>query len=111
MANVFTWQVNAGAILDKEPRVSTAAFGDGYQQRVARGINFKPRKFSIECTRKRSEMEAIEAFLDARGGVQSFTWKPPVGAEGKWICRAWQAVSLSVNVGQLTATFEEVFGD
>lgn len=107
----FTWQVNAGASLSKEPKVKTAAFGDGYQQRVGSGINANPRSWQIECIRKRSEIDPIEAFLDARAGAESFRWKPPIGNSGLWICKSWNVAATSVNVATLSATFEEVFGD
>ena len=51
------------------PRVLTATFGDGYEQRVADGLNPKDETFNLSFTsREASEINKIAAFLDSRIG-------------------------------------------
>jgi phage-related protein len=58
-----------------------------------------------------SDLDAIEAFLVARNGIESFDWTPPTGAAGKWICTSWNRSYSAQNVNSLSATFTEVFGE
>ena len=109
--STFTWSPAPGATLQQQPRVRAAVFGDGYQQRVADGINAMPRSWSLSFTRETADIDAIEAFLIAHAGVTSFDWTPPSGAAGKWICKSWSRNVIYRNVQAITATFEEVFGE
>jgi phage-related protein len=99
-----------GASETVRPRVLTASFGDGYQQRVADGINFKPRQWSLNFSSKQARIDEIRAFINARAGVESFDWTPPRGEPGKWIAQEWQG---QVNNGgdAFSVTFLEVFGE
>lgn len=109
--STFTWSPAPGPTMQVKPRVRTAKFGDGYQQRVADGIHAMPRSWSLTFTRETADIDAIEAFLQARAGVESFDWTPPSGAAGKWICNAWSRTAIYRNVMGITATFDEVFGE
>jgi phage-related protein len=109
--STFTWSPAPNATQQKQTRVKTAVFGDGYQQRVADGINTTPRSWSLTFTRKTADVDAIEAFLDARNGTESFDWLPPSGVTGKWICKSWPRTVIHNSVQAISATFEEVFGD
>jgi phage-related protein len=99
-----------GASDQNKPRVLIAVFGDGYQQRVADGINISTRQWALNFSRKQSDIDDIRAFLEARQGVESFDWTPPRGDAGKWIAQEW---SGQVNDGgdSLSVTFTEVFGE
>lgn len=108
--STFTWPVKTGVALSKEPRVKTAAFGDGYQQRVASGINTMPRTWKIEIVQRRAVVAVAERFLATMGGAQSFDWLAPDGVAGKWVCRVWNVVYAG-KTATLTADFEEVYGD
>lgn len=109
--STFTWSPDPGASQTIQPRVRTANFGDGYQQRVGNGINTMPRTWSLSFTRPASLINTIEAFLVARAGTESFSWTPPVGDAGKWVCSNWSRTVPHRDVGTLSATFTEVFGD
>ncbi|MGW8422439.1 phage tail protein [Comamonas sp. HJ-2] len=109
--STFNWRPNSGPTQARQPKVRTAAFGDGYQQRVASGINASPRSWSLQFTRREADIDAIEVFLNAHNGVTSFDWQPPTGLPGKWICRSWSRTVTVRKVQGLEATFEEVFGD
>lgn len=109
--STFTWSPAPGAAQVKTPRVRTAVFGDGYQQRVGDGINTVARVWNLTFRRLTVDIDAIDAFLTARNGVESFTWTPPSGATGKFICKNWSQNIPAPQLQEISATFEEVFGD
>jgi phage-related protein len=108
---IFTWSPDPGATGPKTPRVKVAPYGDGYEQRVGEGINRIVRTWSLTFTRPTAEIDAIDAFLEARAGAESFDWTPPRGPAGKWKCASWSVSVPALSVQSLTATFTEVFGD
>lgn len=110
----FTSPPDFGYSIEKEPRVLRSAFGDGYEQRLADGINTAPRSFSLSfASRTQSERDTIIAFIEARytstGVVESFDWTPPVGSAGKFVCRKWTESQRYYGIYDIAATFEEVF--
>lgn len=107
----FNFTPARGAQLSIKPRVRSSQFGDGYEQRVADGINTQLRRWSLQFTRETSDIDSIEAFFVARNGTESFTWVPPEGASGIWLCREWVRTVAESNVQMVSAVFEEVFGD
>lgn len=106
----FTYIPVYGATETTRARVLKAQFGDGYAQRVADGINTQPRTWALSFSKTQTDIEDILTFLQTEGGVTSFTWQPPRGLSGQWICEEW---SNSVNDGydSLTVQFMEVFGE
>jgi len=108
--SVFTWVPSYGSRQNTKPAVSAVKFGDGYEQRVGLGINNMPRTWQLEFTNKPLPVaDAIEAFLRARGAVQSFTWTPPHGEPGRWVCREWTATPTSPKHRTISCTFVEAF--
>lgn len=107
----FTYSPESGASQTTQPRVRVATFGDGYQQRVADGINNAPRTWSLSFRGSTARLAEISAFFEARGGVESFDWTPPYGAAGKFICKSWGRDVTALSAQTINATFEEVFGD
>lgn len=60
------------------PRVLTATFGDGYEQRIADGINTLNETYSLNfATRLKADIDDIVAFLDGKKGVNNFTLTLP----------------------------------
>ena len=107
--STFTWKPSWGAKLSVKPSVMSAKFGDGYEQRVADGINSQPRIWSLTFTSPVSEIDAIEAFISLAGAVSSFDWTPPTGAAGKFVCDQWERDVVAPAVHSFMATFREVF--
>ena len=106
----FTWTPSVGANLSMRPTVRRVAFGDGYEQRLAFGINTKPQVWSLEFRgRTTAEAIAIDAFLRARGAVQSFDWTPPGGNAAKFVCEEWSRSVDEPNVETVRVTFKQVF--
>ena len=115
----FTWHPDFSAQLQYEPRVMVTAFGDGYEQRTQFGINANPQKWSLTFkARLDAEANAIDAFLQARGGLQSFFWTPPGQTVAlKFVCRKWSKSPVAGNgtatapayIWDLTVPLEQVF--
>jgi phage-related protein len=106
----FTWQPGYNITVTRKPRVLSQRFGDGYEARVADGINAQPAAWSLAWeNRQKSEIDSIEAFLAARAGVEAFDWTAPDGVAGRFVCREWQRQIVAANVATLTAQFDEVF--
>ena len=60
------------------PRVLVANFGDGYEQRIADGINTLNETYSLTfATRLKADIDDIVAFLDGKKGVNNFTLTLP----------------------------------
>tara|TARA_B100001057_G_C22335678_1_gene751267 strand:- start:238 stop:618 length:381 start_codon:yes stop_codon:yes gene_type:complete len=60
------------------PRVLTAKFGDGYEQRIADGINVLEETYSLSFkNRTKEEIDDIAAFLDTKQNVTNFTLTLP----------------------------------
>jgi phage-related protein len=61
-----------------KPKVYRAAFGDGYEQRLAQGINPLDQTYAVTfSTRDNEEIDDIVAFLDDKQGVTSFAFTIP----------------------------------
>jgi phage-related protein len=80
MAN-FNTEVNInpdrGLKADQKPRILKAAYGDGYEQRVAAGINNLPESWSLTWKNRTSaEANKIVKFFEVQGGVTAFDWFP-----------------------------------
>lgn len=105
----FSYQPVFGAQRNKTPRVLSARFGDGYEQRLADGINTKPAIWNLTFTYDNSTIASIESFLETKGGITSFTWTPHGGSEIKVICREWSKSIDSPTTSSIQTTFEQVF--
>ena len=98
-----------GAQKTSQPNVRTVQYGDGYSQRLVYGLNQNPKQWSLTWNVSETDSDTIEAFLDARGGAESFDWTPPGESSAKWICQQWSKTIPYVNRAQITATFIQVF--
>jgi phage-related protein len=106
----FTWIPSIGAALSIKPSVHKVAFGDGYEQRMAFGLNTKPEIWSVEFHgRTTTDASAIDGFLRARGAVEAFDWTTPSGLIGKFVCEDWSRTIEEPNIEHIKATFRQVF--
>ncbi len=81
MAN-FNTDVNIipdrGVSTDQTARAYKATYGDGYEQRVAAGINNLPEEWSLSWnTRSLNDANKVIKFLEDQKGVTAFDWYPP----------------------------------
>jgi len=106
----FTQIPDFGARAQFKPTVRSVKFGDGYEQRLAYGLNTNPQIWNLTFSlRTDTEAAAIETFLQTENGVTAFDWTPPYGSAGKYICREWTRAVDRHNLNTVTATFEQVF--
>ncbi|MGZ6477657.1 MAG: phage tail protein [Bdellovibrionales bacterium] len=107
---VFTWTPEFGAQGDVTPNVSKQQFGDGYQQRQAKGLNPISESWPVAfANRESAEGAAILAFLTARGGVEAFTWTTPEGNSIVVVCSKWSKLLVKGSRWTITAQFDQVF--
>ena len=81
MAN-FNTDVNIipdrGVSTSQTARILKAAYGDGYEQRVAAGINNLPEEWSLTWnSRSVNDANKVIKFLEDQKGVTAFDWYPP----------------------------------
>jgi phage-related protein len=105
----FTWVPTYDATKTITPTVKVIKFGDGYEQRQGTGINRQPRKLALTFKRLKVEIEAIDAFLKARGAIESFDYTHSGQSTGKYVCREWVRTNIAKGVDGLSMTFDEVF--
>ena len=76
--DAFEAVADRGLSRKSKHNVLTAKFGDGYEQRVADGINTLNETYSLTFkTRTKAEIDDIVVFLDTKKGVTSFTFTLP----------------------------------
>lgn len=98
--------------LDHAPAVRTVKFGDGYEQRIATGINNNPQKWSLMFTKRSgADVDGVYDFLQARGGVEAFEWTPRwESVPRRYVCRKWTRKFDVYNIVQsITFVLDEVF--
>ena len=104
--------------MQHEPRTNTITFGNGYQQRFKDGIYNNLLKFSLKFEhRDTKEAKAINHFLKARDGVESFVFEnipephndlQNGGYTKIFVCKSWTSEFVFYNNYTITAEFEEV---
>jgi len=80
MANFNNLNVipDRGLKTDQSPRVLMAKYGDGYEQRVAAGINNLPESWDLTWNnRSNADANKVIKFLEDEAGVTTFDWYPP----------------------------------
>lgn len=118
----FTLLDGSTAIPDKNHTVSsshkvlTAKFGDGYEQRIADGINSLKEEYSLSFnTRTKEEIDNIRLFLNDKKGVGSFPYtyldSNLSGGEVtvQVVCENFNTVHNYENYFSLTAKFRRVY--
>ncbi|QQR47755.1 phage tail protein [Myxococcus xanthus] len=77
----FPFTPSWGAQLESQPRVRKAQFGEGYSQRSEDGARGLLQRWSLQFTaRRKSEADALDAFLRAHRGVAAFEFVVPDSA-------------------------------
>lgn len=107
----FFWVPSYGASVNNEPVVNTIKFGDGYQQRVADGINNNLLKIEYSFdNRDNAEAFAILHFLHSRSGTEMFLFKPhaPYRKLKRFVCKTWVQTYNFYDNNTIRARFEEV---
>jgi phage-related protein len=94
----------------------TIKFGDGYEQRLANGINNLQEEYGVSfSTRTKAEIDDIIAFFENKGGVTSFTYTVPDTNESgnevaiKVVCEEWNKTYDYGDYYSASATFRRVY--
>lgn len=106
----FIWKPSYNSSSDHTPRVKTIQFDDGYEQRIADGINNNLLSLSLSFDlRDLTEARAILHFLYARQGSESFFFMPPPPYETvkKFVCKEWSHNEVFFNNHSIRARFDE----
>lgn len=97
------------------PRTFTVEFGDGYEQRVANGINALQQSFSVSFnTRPKAEIDDIIAFFVNKAGVTAFSFTYADSNNSgettiKVVCEDWSQSWDYDNFYSASATFRKVY--
>jgi phage-related protein len=92
-----------------KPSAQVTKFGDGYEARVATGINSKPAIWNVTFTKPTAEAIEILDFVEARNAVEAFDWVDPIDRSGVYVCREWSSSQIPFGLIAVVATFEQVF--
>tara|TARA_R100001015_G_C4615586_1_gene171593 strand:+ start:254 stop:628 length:375 start_codon:yes stop_codon:yes gene_type:complete len=99
-----------------KPKIHLAKFGDGYEQRLADGINNLIESYAISFNnRTKEEIDDIIAFFENKGGVTAFTYTVPDTNESgnevaiKVVCSDWKKTYTFGDYYSATATFKRVY--
>lgn len=111
MKPYFTWIPSYQSQSQQNPKVLSTRFSDGYESRMADGINndLLVLEYTFE-SRSIAETTAIIHFLTQRNGTESFvlTPQPPFATAKKFVCRSWRQSQAFYGNFNIQATFEEV---
>ena len=100
--------------LTVENNLITVSLGDGYQQRLSKGINPSRRTFTLSFLNRSDTVTTnILNFLSdpqkGNNGAKAFDWTPPFGATGKWVCENPSVTIVSHDLNDIELVFKEVF--
>ena len=107
----FAYVPSYSSSVAHQPRARVSQFGDGYEQRVADGINTDLVTWNLSFTNIDStSADAIEALLSGWGAVTPFTWTPPGKSQIICVCSQFSRSYPTANTNTITATFRQVLG-
>ncbi|MBV7389027.1 phage tail protein [Pasteurellaceae bacterium TAE3-ERU1] len=96
----FDFKVRWEMSTEYEPKVNVVTFGDGYEQRSARGINNNLSLRSCTVIIPRSddrEFKRLTGFLNRHAGYKAFYWTPPDTKEKIIVvCEKWKYMTSGV---------------
>lgn len=113
MKETFTWLVySAPPRVEYEAITRSAAFGDGYSQQAADGINNEKQIWELELWghREVDQLGDVKVFLRLRRQRgESFLWTPPGEPESLYRCTKLSAVDELEGYLRISCTFEQTF--
>ena len=107
----FIWSPSYNSSVTTIPQIRLIKFAENYESRFKMGINNSP--ISLDLTfenRNYNETEAINHFLYARAGVESFLFLPPrpYNKKRRFVCREWTCTPVFYDNLITRARFDEV---
>lgn len=107
----WVWVESEGATLSETPRLKTASFGDGYEQRAPAGINFVRQAWDIPFNGVDDAVaDDMVAFLRQQAGYLPFNYVPLRSTTAlRVICRSWTRTHSAPGESTLRCKFETVY--
>lgn len=109
-------QPDKGITRGNTPRVLLAEFGDGYEQRLADGINSLAQNINVTfATRPKAEIDDLVAFFESLNGVSKFRFDLEDSNAGsntetiKCVCSDWSQSWDYDDYYTLSCTFRRVY--
>jgi phage-related protein len=109
-------QPDKGLTRQTQQKVLKSQFGDGYELRLADGINTKVQSLNVSfTTRPKAEIDDLVKFFEDLGGVTKFRFDLEDSNEGSseesifCICDTWNQTWAFDNFYSLSATFRRVY--
>ena len=109
-------QPDKGFTRSNTPKTHTISFGDGYEQRLADGINNLQQELNVSfSTRPKAEIDDLVAFFESLGGVTKFRFDIEDSNAGsstetiKCVCDSWSQVWAYDEYYSLSAKFRRVY--
>jgi phage-related protein len=97
------------------PQIISAKFGDGYEQRLAKGINNLEQTYGVSfANRTKEEIDDITAFFASKGAVSNFSFTIPDSNNSgettiKVVCDSWSQAYTTGDYYGCSATFRRVY--
>ena len=105
----FSYTPDFTAVQNSKPTTRVVKFSDGYEQRIAFGLNTDLKTWRLRFkNRSNDETTQIKGFFEARRGVDSFTWTDPYGGISFYVCEDWSVEHAACNINNIEATFRQV---
>lgn len=108
---IFLWICSYNFNVNREPSVKQVKMGDGYEQRMANGINNTLLDLDVTFDNRSSrEARGIEHFLTVQAGVTAFLYTSPgvFSKEKLFVCSQWSNSNKFYNNYSIKAKFKEV---
>ena len=109
-------QPDKGFTRSNTPKTHTMSFGDGYEQRIADGINALQQELNVSFSnRPKAEIDDLVAFFESLGGVTKFRFDIEDSNAGsstetiKCVCDTWQQTWAYDDFYNLQAKFRRVY--
>ena len=97
--------------ITRNPEINVITFGDGFQQRLTKGLNQNPVSIDLRFDLSQTESNTAITFLNERiSDGESFTFTVPNENVAKnFVCTTYSTSIPYLNRVVLSCTFEEVF--
>lgn len=93
-----------------EFKVLINKYGNGYEQRVADGINNAPAKWQVSWENMTlTDFTTIVTAIRSAAGVDYFTWTPPGESAGKYVVGSYSTSAISGSIYTVSAELRQVF--
>ena len=97
--------------ISRQPTINVVSFGDGFEQRLTKGLNQNPITINLKFDLSQTESNTVITFLNARAlDGESFTFLVPnENVTKNFVCQSYPTSVPFLNRVTLTCSFREVF--